>query len=425
MRLIRVVCRLLLWGALAIVGIAVAWALSNSPLADAAPLPRPAALLETPMSVPAARNAWHALVALAPMRGASSKDWVCAPDVDCGAEWLAKSAALRTLLPGHRAFGERCEAIVADAGFAFEEPLQQLPADNPASAAVPPVASTLASCMHWFRVQANLAHADSDERRLLEALTRGDLLTRAIAGRGRSLIVQSIGWASLHRNWQLIGAMAASRPHLAQQLLPLARPLEGADRSMQRWVAVESAFGHAVLLDIPKACKREPAGNPDASLDDRLMNALWCRLGIGMLPNLTVQNSDRFWERFLAAATDGLPAALNGTKLDPEPAAGWRWRNTVGQILLDVAQPNFASYVARQADVDLHRLVVELALHMRVERMSAAQRAAWLDAQNIDPATRQRINLTADALDAKPWLADQRTGPLERRDRIHVSLTGA
>lgn len=419
MRLIQHALKALAWLLGGLLLIVAAWALSNSPLADSRPQPRPVALAEVPMTVPQVRNAYFALIALAGEADPKGKEWHCDPEAGCDDAWLRRAPALRATAAQHRAFGERCEAIVGASDFAFEEPPLPLSDVGPDAATPPRIGSALLGCVQWLRIQANLAVDSRDDARALATLTAADKLARAIATRNRSLIAHVLGWAALRGNWQLIDAVAAARPELAPRLLPLVRPLDPAILSAQRWIVAESAFGQALVHEMKPACGREDAGAWNAGV---VGNWLWCAAGVGLLPNQTAQDADRFWVELLEATRPGLPTALCNGALRVEPS--FSWRNTIGRAAFDIGASHFPNYIARQADTDLHRLVVELGLSMRIERMSGAQRAAWLQAQNIDPALRSRISLTDDALEAKPWVADQQT-KLRPRDRIHVSLTGA
>ena len=65
------------------------------------------------------------------------------------------------------------------------------------------------------------------------------------------------------------------------------------------------------------------------------------------------------------------------------------WRNTFSRQAFEQGRTGYAGYLARQADVDLHRQAVALALN--VAGLPASQREAAAQAQALSPELRSRL----------------------------------
>ena len=78
--------------------------------------------------------------------------------------------------------------------------------------------------------------------------------------------------------------------------------------------------------------------------------------------------------------------------------------------MLDAEAPNWGRYFARQADVDLHRQTLALALAATAQRVPVPDRTAWLERQviTITPRTRSRLAWAdgGQVLQARPWVAE-------------------
>jgi hypothetical protein len=125
--------------------------------------------------------------------------------------------------------------------------------------------------------------------------------------------------------------------------------------------------------------------------------------GFGFMPRATQQLFDQQWLRTLEAARTGPLAALDW---QPEPQKQWlfgfAWYNTVGHILLDVAQPGYPDYFRRQADLLLHHQAALLAL--KAAAQSPEQRANWLAEQAMEEKLRARIRLDGtQQIVVSPW----------------------
>ncbi len=428
--------------ALLLLVLALAWVASNA--VDSPPVPRPPALQIPPPQVPDARNAFFALAGLrapsgqqpaaaglAQWRGqatpAELKTLLAAPEgspyhceggADCTAAWLADVPRLAAQLGPHAELGARCEALMVD--FAFEERMPARADSAGMAIGVAQHTSGLPTCSRWFNAQAALAAARADAVAAARWLALADRLNRGALTGSRTLVGHTLAWSLSRRTWQAAAALAAAQPALATGLLPVTAPLPAEAGDATRWMVGEAAFGRSMIIGLRADCLR-PRVDHQPSWFDRL----WCRTGIGLLPQQTVADLDRHWLAAIDATRDGLPAALDRPpiRVDPDETwlDGWAWRNTFGHALTRVAAASYADYVARQIDVDLHRRAVALALAMARDRVPADQRAAWLAAQPIDDLTRPRLTIDGDTLLARDWSAAHGGAPREQ-DRIRVPL---
>lgn len=423
----RAVLKALKWMLLALLALVLAWLAFNNPLADSAERARPAALIEQPNRLPKASNAYEALNQLAEYRSGQSgaarisgAPWQCGTQPeDCTEVWIAQAPALRAQMTQAAEFGRRCEAVAAS-GLAFEEPILQLQAGNAAGTPVSAHYLVASDCLRWLRASASLALVDHDPARALRLLTQADRLTRALLAGSRTLVSHAVAWVNAKRNWQAMVALQLHEPGMAPSLQALLGPLDPAAQTAQRWMAAESRISTTLVRELKNGCHRDPPGE-GWSLSDRA----WCWAGIGMLPNKTVQQIDAHWLRALEATqAAGLGGSLSVPPLRPgsDVAPTYAWRNTIGQILVSVAQPSYADYVARQADVELHRQAALLALQMNVERVPAERRFDWLQSHLSDfPLLTTRVRIEGEQLYADSWRSDL-GHKLEPRDLILLPL---
>lgn len=418
-----VVLKVLKWTLLACLLVVLAWVAFNNPLADTAPRARPVELAQAPPTdLPPERNAFLTIQKIADSPLPKEPPWQCGPgQAGCDeAAWLEQAPLLRQHLREREAPVVQCESLVGDASFAFEEPALQFLPGNAAATPMPQL-SPFNRCLQWFRARASVALADGDIAAMHRALALADKLSRTMLEHSRSLLAHAIGWAGARRNWQFAAAMAAKRPDLVPQLQQtVLRPLSAAALSPQRWIASESAFNAAVTAETVQGC-----GSSDAfaAAARGFGDLLWCATGLGLLPNRTQQLFDQRWLEVLTAGRQG-PAGLQNSFLRAAEDPGWTllaWRNTIGQLLFDVAWPGYRSYLARQFDVELSRQVTVLALQMDAAHVPAPQRAAWLQSQTIDPLLRDRLSFEGDTLVARPWRAESEE-TLAPRDQIRVPL---
>ena len=84
----------------------------------------------------------------------------------------------------------------------------------------------------------------------------------------------------------------------------------------------------------------------------------------------------------------------------------------------------YTPYLARWADLELHRAAVAAVLAMQRERIAPAQRAAWLRAKPVTEGWRDRATLSADGaqLTLRTWQSEVSSGGFNAaRDGIAIS----
>jgi hypothetical protein len=407
----------LMWRAVAaifalLMALLLAWAGCN--LVDSRPLPTPPALAlpavpaDTPLNLALMQllNDHDGKTRLRTMQGALL---ACAPTDDCTQRWTAGAAQLAPRLAEYATLGERCLAAAANTRFAEPLPAVMTPATPMA-----PHALAASQCSQWLTLAAVAAAHAGRHDEALERLAQGGATTRALLSGSQSLIASAVAWTVARRHYQGVAAVLALQPGWAPELLPLSAALPADALAPQRWVASEAAWQRGVVADLPSQC-----GQAEPEMGGAL-HWMVCKLGLGLLPEVTRQDIDARWLQRLASAQAGEKAVVG--QGEPTPMSAWAFRNTVGRLLLSLADANYAGYFARQADVDLQRQTLGLATAMTAQQVPIAARADWLRRQTLSPPLQARIMLTADgtALDARPWASDAEPGAAARP--IHVPL---
>jgi len=426
------------WLLLALLGLLLAWLASNNRWVDAREVAVPAALQPPAPALPAERNGFFALLGLdapagqdpaeagrrrwaagstastappeagalrwpAPGPDDPASSWHCRADAqDCLARWSEQAAALQALMREHAVLGERCEAL-ASPGFAIDElrpePRAEIrtPADQYAGRAMVSVASWI-QCGRWLRVQAALAQQRGDASALQGALQRSQRYVNGLLTGARSLMGNLVAWAVAGEHWQLLTALAARQPALAESLAQLAGPLPAAALDPSRWMVSEAFYGRQLNRELVQACGMNmPGAGPAGWLERRLSCSPF-----GLMPQATQQLMDRQWLQALELARGG-PLALLDWRPQPEGTRlfGVAWSNTAGHVLVDVAMPAYPEQGRRQADLLLRHQAALLALGAAAQ--PAARRAAWLAAQPLDERLRARIRLEGAQLSLSLW----------------------
>jgi hypothetical protein len=428
--------------------LAAAWVVSN--WNDADPLPRPPDLLLAAAQLDEANNAFFALVGVHAQQGRniaaagqtvwrSSIDFASLPqaqkspeaagawqrndsdalgemvprfsgppavcqanDDDCTAAWIGAADALAAQRVKTATAGARCEALL-DESFEFEEvlPPRLFPGVPMASHG-----SGAASCSGWLLSGAVLAWTRGDPALTLQRLAQADRLNRALLAGSRSLIGQVIAWSLSRRGLRVMTELGVRDPALAASMAPLLMPWPDASEAARRWMAVEAAFQQEAFGDVSATCLTT-APTVEPSFGDAML-AWLCRHRIGWHPQRSRQAIDRVWLDRLQALRGGLPAAIEQMQGE-HSASRLRWRNTIGERLLDLSRPAYGDYLARQADLDLHREAAALALAAQTARIPAAQRAAWSAGQPLSDSARERLawNEAGTVLQARTWYGGQ------------------
>lgn len=431
--MIRTALRRLGWALLALLGllliVVLAWVASN--VVDAEAKPRPAGL--TPPASPAGSPLFfriQGLLAPATAASAAAKGLATitgaplqcrAPD-DCVPQLVASVAAVETQLQPHALLGERCQELATD--LRYEEPL---PARMTADTLLPSYQGAM-QCELWFKGQALRAAAAGDKDGALRPLQAGAGLGRAMASGSPMLIGRMVAAAMLRSHFDAVLAVATLQPAWAADLAPLAGPLPAAALDPRPWIALESAWVHGTVDDLLARCGSADAPtifgrDGAAGLGDQA-----CRWRIGFLPEMTRQALDAPWLQLWDEAGQGLDAALDASiarARTPQPEGPTlHWRNTVGQVLVAVSAPEMGTYLARIADVDLHRQA--LALTLAAAPVPVAERAAWLARQGLPARQRARLGWADGGLRlvVQPWLAEL-PGNDARRNPFALAVPGA
>jgi hypothetical protein len=454
--------------ALALTLLIAAWLASN--WNDAAPQPRPAALQLPSPTLADDRNAYFALAGLhaaadrepsvagqalwkqllaraATARTSTDVASVEQPDsaieavlgktlppvrgcdnviADCVAQWIDKPDALIEQRKAHALIGERCERLL-DGTFEFEEALA------PMRTVFEPLAQHgigASHCSRWFLGGAVLAWGQQDPARAIALLNSADRLNRALLGGSHSLIGQMIAVRTTRNTFDTVSALAVRDAGMASALTPLLAPLPNQVKSIRRWMVVEAAFSHGMLTEperLPSNHTAVAASEGDSGFGGFDLSELLQRHGLGWQPERTVQAIDAQWLRSLQELNRGLVAAI-GAHSNEAPnndfLGGLTWVNPVGSVLVSIGRPAYADYLARQADLDLHRETAALVVHAAAASVPPAQRRAWLAQQPPSPLAHGRIAFSDDGLvlSARTWQETSAAGvQLAPRDAIRIA----
>ena len=408
-----------------------AWAAFNNRWIDAAPQPVPERLRLATPTVAADSNLFFAFIGLddpGPPLQAGQVRWAAFQEGDgssqpasvpwnhlapmgcgqdeqaCVEQWVSQAQALSVQLQVDKVRGERCAALAAP-GLLFEELLTGDTYQTAVNATLSAHTTAANGCVRWLLASAVVAADRGLDAESFGRLDQADRLMRLQLVGSQTLISNAIAWRAARLQWQTVAALVARHPAWfgphADRLTALLRPLPEQALNAQRWIAAESAFGRMALLSIADECK---ATRPDV---DEGMNSLErilsCNLGVGYMPQTTVQAADQLWLERLAQNDSNAKQSPAQTRfIEPKVDGGWRWKNTIGHILISVSQPSWNGYAQKQADVELLRQAAAIAVQMA--GIPSGQREAWLKAQPIDAALRQRIRLSGDGvLLARSW----------------------
>ncbi len=386
-----------------------AWAGCNLVDSPAAPTPGvlalPAPPGETPLHKALAMLRQPAGGAQIPaMKGALL---ACPPTDDCTARWLAEAAQIGPALAPFAALGERCVAALADLRF-----VEPLPADPSLNEPLAPHGTGASQCAAWLALDGLAAAQAGERERALQRLGQGQRLSQALLTGSHTLIANAIAWSVARRQYQATAAVLALQPGWAADLAPLAAELPAEALNPRRWVAAEAAWQRGVIVGLRGQCD-------DAQFElGPLTRAAVCTLGVGLLPELTRQEIDARWVQRLAAFEAGERAVATPAATGATPHLAFR--NTVGRMMLSLAEANYAGYFARQSDVELQRRAVALGTLLVAEAVPLAQRAEWLQRQALPATLKLRIRLAEDgrAIVARPWASDADPGVAPRPVRV-------
>lgn len=477
MNVLRVVLRLVWWAVLLLLAagllLAAAWLPFN--LQDTAAKPRPAGLDLPAPRVPDDRNAAYAAAGLLAEAGrdpsaagrsmwAANKTWSALPPAQrasaapareasanaalgkplvapkgaplicegqrstCDADWLAAADTLARQRAGFGAIGERCDKLV-DGPFEFEE---LMPPSLGVDAPIMPWAP-MSDCSRWFRSGALVALARGQREEALTQLRRADRLHRHLWDGARTVIGHMVATRLARNTYDTMAAAALREPALAEAMAPwLAAPLD-TRVGARRWMIVEANFQRGLVDEFG------PSASSAMALSESPLAALgggpaglavsWLgNRGIGFHVERTRQRIDEIWLRRIGTLQYVWPAVLAGAAVEHRarvqlgPWAGLKWRNTLGEALLDVAEIAYAGYFARHADQELHRDATALVLALQRQRVPAAQREqAARKLAGASDVLKERMSWSADGrtLTVRPWQSETPGSVYDpRRDAI-------
>jgi hypothetical protein len=261
-------------------------------------------------------------------------------------------------------------------------------------------------CSLWFAAQAALASTAGDRERTIGLLRQSQQLSHDLLVGSQTLIGNAVAWRLTQRHYQAVAAIASRQPGWADALQAFAAPLPPEALQPRRWMIAEAAFQHGVFGELAAGCVGAAA---QAIPENDWSNRFICWTGLGMLPEATRQELDRMWMATIEQGKDGAVAAVLRSPAPPTDAPSWwqllRWRNSIGSMLIAVAQPAFDGYLPRQANLELNRQTLALALAAQTQQVPPKARVEWLKSQALPPEIQSRIALSDDgsALIARRW----------------------
>lgn len=349
----------------------------------------------------------------------------------CAPAWIDQAEQLAVQRQTLATVGERCERLLG-ASFEFEERL------GPMQRLVEPIAShagAAVSCSSWLQSGAVLAWVQGRPADARALLAKADRLSRGLLAHSHSLIGQVIAMRLTRDTQSTIVALAVrDRAMAVDGVELLAPPLPDQAQAVRRWVAVESAYQRGALNEVSASCLT--LGDLPVEVDNVLERAGqpllgWlCRERIGWHPERLRAATDARWLSLHDAVGAGLPAAMAhqaAERVATEEAGVLgmlTWRNTLGNLVLSVGQGASGAYIARHADVELHREAALLAV--QAAALAPSDRAAWTQRQSLSPLAQGRLTWDApgSTLSARAWQQDVagRMGFNADRDAIRFML---
>jgi hypothetical protein len=406
----RKVFKIAAWSIAGLLGLLLAvflaWVASN--WHDAEPQPRPAALALPKPQLPDEVNSFNALNKLyegLPEIKAGELLTCNARTEDCFGKWTKDLKALAAAREAYAAHGARCDVLVGEQ-FEYEERVPEFVGINTPL----PAFKGLATCGNWWLSAGVLAWARGDKVAAISSFVQTDRYQRALLAGSHSLIGLMVSDSIARRSMQVFTAVVLQDASTAPALLPLLASLPDAVAGAKRWMIYEAAWQHSTFEEISQS----------ATLPTDESDRAWTPLAHVLMrrfawhPNRTVQLADARWTRWMSQLDGGLVAAIRAQQQERTEfdAKGWtaaiNWRNTAGSIVMAVAEPAYLPYFARQADLELHRELAQLAVAAQGAGIAPAQRAAWSKTQTLSDHTRARMTWSADGivLSATTWEAE-------------------
>lgn len=415
------------WGVLGVLGalllVFAAWVASN--WHDAEPQPRPAALALPVPQLPDEVNSFDALTklheGLPAVKGGEALQCQVRTD-NCYGKWMADLKALAAARATYAVYGARCDALAGEQ-FEYEEKLPKFTG----AGSVLPAFQSVVTCANWWLSGGVLGWAQGDKASAIASFMQVDRYQRALLAGSHSLIGVMVSHSVVRRNLQVFAGVALQDPAMAAALLPLLAPLPDTAAAAKRWMVAEAALQWSIVDEMSRPTNLPP---DEAASFLAPLTHLLIRRHIAFHPNRTMQQADERWTRWMSQLDGGLIAAIHAQQKERADfeAQGWTagvtWRNTVGSMMMAIAEPAFAPYVARQADLELHRELAQLAITAQAQGIAPAQRAEWSKTQALPDHIRARIVWSADGriVSAKTWEAEVDPSAAQNPERKAVRI---
>ena len=238
--------------------------------------------------------------------------------------------------------------------------------------------------------QASLLWSQGQQAKTLDLLEQSDRLTRRLADTSHHLVGNVIALQMQYRRLRWISDVIAT----TQATIPAA--------SITRMQALLDApvvpmrdglNGEAVLMTIFMASVAESSQDwADITAIASEKSPVWRQWLRGKLdkatylPNATLNQQSEWWAQFLLVADtnahDWDAAFSNATRsAEAQQEARTSWlglRNYTGNLITDIATPNYAAYVQRRYDVEGFRRLAIAQLKARELHILPAKMQTWL-----------------------------------------------
>lgn len=230
-----------------------------------------------------------------------------------------------------------------------------------------PKYSLLTQASELERIQAIL---DISEGKLEQGVTRfarNANFSRRLLRESNSLVSHMVAVAMMQRDTRILSELMAKYPKISTQyvaqLAPVLAPISAPEYSLKKAFIYERDMDFQMIKSLKFATPTELAGDKANSFL-KLYNWLGFQ---GNATNNALYEQSKFFAKLAevnAAELDAVKAEiaknqLNDFKID---YLLFVTKNPIGRILIEVAQPNYTSYVERQHDLDGYIYMVNFQL---------------------------------------------------------------
>lgn len=324
----------------------------------------------------------------------------CDRHAACYPVWREKAEAVGLALSARPArVIERCERL---AGMRFEEDVGQVDMLMLFPAAVP-----LTECMRVFNAQALLSWQRGDAPAALKQLELGQQMALNALQGSRSLVSRMTAARMLRLNYEWVGHMAAQRPSLAPGMKALAAPISAEGLDPRRVMGVEVAFSWLTASAIRNGCYSASLESDRPAMS---VTRFWLcdhLIPLAFHPEQSRNDSQRQWLAAYDALGQPMPRGLEALQATAAKDEAWwqrlSWRNTGARYFrFEPELSQYAHYVARHYDLELHRLALLAALEAGARSGDESVALARM-LPSAYSAERLRWNPKAGAIEAVLW----------------------